>query len=272
MAGSRQSDFRTADGSPAFLAVCGILTSVVLFFSGLYVAHCSAGSYYGGLDSAAWNGFAQFFDECALCAGWCLVALALFAGPFLLGLGWIIHGLNRLNQRGSESGHFGQCPTCGGTLAGFYPKCPHCASDVFWAGDAPMRTAREAAEEERHKEQWAAERREEYQRLAAQRERLAVEARLQWQGRKRATLAGIVAGVGWLARITDGFLHRLARYRPGGEARPGFSSARLRAGKVESALRGWLEQLERGQEGPPANEQQREPPPGPRTPEPPPPP
>jgi hypothetical protein len=76
--------------------VCsGILASTVLFFSGIYLAHCSAGSYYGGLDSACWNGFANFFDECVVCAGWCLVSLAFFVGPLLFGIAGIIYVLNQ---------------------------------------------------------------------------------------------------------------------------------------------------------------------------------
>ena len=74
----------------------------------------------------------------------------------------------------SDQHGIGRCPTCGGGLMG-YAKCPHCASDVFWAGNVPMRTAQEAADEQDRQERLAREEqereRERAERLAAQRQR-----------------------------------------------------------------------------------------------------
>ena len=68
-----------------------------------------------------------------------------------------------------------RCPTCGGMLVGPYPKCPHCASEVFWAGNVPTRTAQEATDERERQEQHAAALAEEESRRAAQDKRLAAE-------------------------------------------------------------------------------------------------
>ncbi len=125
---------------PIFLVLCGILASVVLFCSGIYLAHCSAGSYYGGGDSAGWNGFAHFFDECVLCAGWCLVALSFFVGPLLFGIAGILRRLNQekpdsRQETKSPSGgptnpNLSSCPECGHYVSRLAKTCPKCGQPL----------------------------------------------------------------------------------------------------------------------------------------------
>jgi len=88
-----------------------------------------------------------------------------------------------------EQSGYGQCPTCGGVLVGPYPKCPHCAGDVFWAGRVPMKTAQEAADELDRQERLAAQRQRQHEEeLERQRE-----AQRRWEEQKREVMRSLTA-------------------------------------------------------------------------------
>jgi len=185
--------------------------------------------------------------------------LGFCLGPF----GWLLALLLPAGNQPIEQSVYGRCPTCGGALVGTYPKCPHCASDVYWAGRVPLKTAQEAADEIR----LAAERREQEERralpekrLAAEREaerlaaadreveRLAAErevARLLWIERRRAVLSALVSGARWLVRKANEVLRRLGQHRRKTQATKFFVSSRWWLRKVNRVLQGWAVQLER---------------------------
>ena len=127
---------------PIVLVLCGILASVVLFCSGIYLAHCSARTYSGVAD-----GFAHFFDEYALCAGWCLVGLSFFVGPLLFGIAGIVHRLNRRtpdSQQAAETPSGGPtnpnlfpCPECGYHVSKLAKACPKCGHPVALTPERP---------------------------------------------------------------------------------------------------------------------------------------
>ena len=211
--------------------------------------------------------------------------LGLFLGPF----GWLLTLLlpdGKAGQAvapGAAQTIPGRCPTCGGALVGYFPKCPHCASDVFWAGGLPMRTAQEAADEQARQERLAAEQEaqkreraaaqeEEWKRLAAEREewrkrsaaereewqkRRAAEreeARRRWKERKQrwnvaartgatAAVSGLVSGARWLAQATDKALRGLARRRREARTRAVLVSTRRWVRKANHVLRGWSNRL-----------------------------
>ena len=161
-----------------------------------------------------------------------------------------VHAPGPSDERGSartipDQHGIGRCPTCGGGLVGVYAKCPHCASDVFWAGRVPMRTAQEATDEQGRQERLAVEERqrerERAERLAAQRQReheeeLARqrEAQRQWEEqerrweerkgkalrwgeeRSRATLVVIVSVTRWLLHKFSRILRGFTRHRRDG--------------------------------------------------------
>ncbi len=179
--------------------------------------------------------------------------LGLFFGPF----GWLLTLLLPTDNSGQATASprgFGQCPTCGGALAGQYPKCPHCASDVFWAGRVPMKTTQEAADERERQERLAAEReakrREEEKRWAAERE----EERRRWDERKRETLRrcregsrvvflAIVSAGGWSVRKVDRVLRGLTRRRREARVRRVALSIRRWLHKANWLLRRWAGRL-----------------------------
>jgi len=151
-----------------------------------------------------------------------------------------------------EQSGFGHCPTCGGILVGRFPKCSHCASDVFWAGRVPTRTAQEAADEQQRQEQLAAER----QRQIQEESERASEARRRWEEQKsealhrgkyaaRAALCGLMSGTNWLLRMTDQILRRLSRRGQEVRVRRVFVPTRRRVRKADKVLRDWTERLKK---------------------------
>ena len=158
----------------------------------------------------------------------------------------------------------GRCPTCGGELVGRYAKCPHCASDVFWAGNVPTRTAQEAADEQGRQERLAREeqerQRERAERLAAQRQRQHEqelerqrEAQRQWEEQKRrweerkrkalrwgeersrATLVVLVSVARWLLRKAGRVLRGFTRHRRDVRVRRALVPARWWGRKADRA-------------------------------------
>ncbi len=223
---------------------------IPLVFIGLVCG--GIGVWFGGLRNRQTAGF------------W----LGFFLGPF----GWLLTLLLPSENAGQaptsgsartipEQRGIGQCPTCGGGLVGLYAKCPHCASDVFWAGHVPMRTAQEAADEEERQEQLAAERQEQEKRLAAQRQRQQQEelerqreaqrhweeqkrqAWRRWRERSRAVFVGTVSAARFVLRIVHDVLRALKRRRRESRARRALVSIMLEVRKADSVLRRWSNQL-----------------------------
>lgn len=161
-------------------------------------------------------------------------------------------GRSRPEQRG-----IGRCPTCGGGLIGQYPKCPHCASDVFWAGNVPTRSVQDASEEQERWERLAAERQRELkaelekqyenQRYLDERERRWKEQKrkaLRWgEERSRATLVAIVLAARWLLPKARRALRGFTQHRRDVRVRRVFVPARWWGRKADRALRRWSNRL-----------------------------
>jgi tetratricopeptide (TPR) repeat protein len=223
---------------------------IPLLFIG-FVCGC-IGLWFGGLRNRETAGF------------W----LGFFLGPF----GWLLTLLLPAETSGQappseiartipEQRGIGRCPTCGGGLVGLYPKCPHCASAVFWAGQVPMGTAQEAADEQKRQERLAAERREREKQWAAQRQRQHEEelerqreAQCRWEERKRkalrwgeeqsrVTLVALVSVARWLLRRGDKVLRGLTRHRRDVRVRRVLVPARWWGRKADRALREWSNRL-----------------------------